>query len=412
MKKSGRATLISTALAAVVLAGCGEPPVKTPEAASTSLFLRTAQGVSVIEPGAGEPSYTGRNSVPSRDWSTVVKAQYTKQGTVVTSFDPSSGAEHWSHTVPGEDLRVKIVSDAGDVVAMGPQAERLYQFGRRNTSLTIVRGNSTEVQEIKLEGNYEPEAFSTDGQSLFVVKYLPARAPTKYQVRRLDLNTETVEGVYTPHEELQRAMGGTARIQAGSPDGDRLYTLYTLGRGANSYAFIHVLSLDKLWAHCIDLPSEFAQAAESATALTVSPDGNRLYVANAAAGILAEIDTEALTVERTTPMDFGKGRNTHASSDSDSKLFFASGNQVTSVDAKGLTKTDSWLLEARVTGLQESADLTELYVGLDEDVAVLDPETGTTVDTIDPPGVNRINQLGPEPPPLEEIVSKDLTCAC
>lgn len=411
MKKSACAALVSACL--IVLGACGVPPTNSQQAESSFLFLRTGRGVAVIEPGAQEPAFRSGSSVPSRDWSTAVKTRRTPEGTIVTSLDPSTGAEHWTKTVPDESLRVKIVSDSGDVVALGPDPERPYRLGRKQTFLTIVRANEVETESITLKGNYEPEAFSADGQSLFVIKYLPARAPTKYQVRRLDLQTGKVKGVYTPHEELQRAMGGTARIQAGSPDGTRLYTLYTLGQGANQYAFIHVLDLVKLWAHCIDLPSEFAKSAESATALTVSPDGERLYVANTAAKMLAEVDTESLTVERTTPMDFGSGgRKAHASSDSDSALYFATGRQVTTVDPEDLTSRDSWDMEERVTGLQESADAGQLYVGSAQQVAVLDPETGDTVETFDPEGIDYIDQLGPEPPPLEEVLPKSLTCAC
>lgn len=409
MRRNVPAALIGTAM--VLLVACGEPPVKEDAApAPSSLFLRADGGVSVFEPGSAGPTFEGR-SVPSRDWSTVVKKEKIGGDTIVTAVDPLTGVEHWSRAVNGA-WDIKIVSEDGNAVALGPVNERFYQLGRRTTTLTIVRGDEPGVQTLTLTGNLEPEAFSTDAQNVFVVSYLPARAPSKYQVRRLDLASEKVKGVYTPHEELQRAMGGTARIQAGSPDGKRLYTLYTVGRGKTAEAFIHVLDLDKLWAHCIDLPQGFAQDAEQSTALTVSPDGDRLYAANSSAQMVAEIDTEALTVSKSNSVDLGQGRWAHATSASSKRIYFANGSKVTSIDAAGLTELDSWELDERVTGLQESIDAAELYVGFKKEIDVIDPDTGEVVETIDPPGVDRIDQLGPEPPPIYEYIPKDLNCAC
>jgi hypothetical protein len=413
MRRSTSAAPIGTALIILVaLTACGQPPTGKEEAPEpSSLFLRTSRGVSVIEPGASTPSFDGRNSVPSRDWSTVVRSKFVDGETIVTAVDPSTGVEHWSRRIDGR-WDVKIVSEDGTVAALSPVREPFYQYGRRDTTLAIVRGDNSDIQTIALTGNYEPEAFSTDGRSVFVISYLPARRPSKYQVRRLDLNSEQVLGVYTPHEELQRAMGGTARIQAGSPDGKRLYTLYTVGRGNEAQAFIHVLDLDKLWAHCIDLPQGFGQDAEASTALSVSPDGGKLFVANSAAGMVAEVDTEALTVTNSNSVALGNGNWAHASSASDKRLYFANGRKVTSIDAAALSEVNTWEVDQRITGLQESADAAELYVGFTKDVDVLDPETGEVVETIDPPGVERIYQLGPEPPPIYEYIPKELACAC
>ena len=409
MRRSASATLILVTLA--VAGACGQPQAPAPEADAGFLFLRSSRGVSVIEPGADEPSFRGGRSIPSRDWSTVVRAQVGKEGTRVTSLNPKTGVEHWSQTIPNEKLSVKVVSDDGNMAVLTSQQQAHYAYGRTETEFTIVR-NGRDVQKITLPGNYEPEAFSTDGENLFVINYLPAKKPSKYQVRRLDLVIEEVMGVYTPHEELQRAMGGTARIQAGSPDGSRLYTLYTLGNGANSAAFIHVLDLDRLWAHCIDLPKEFARGADFASALTVSADNESLYVGNARADVLAEVDTESLEVERTATIDFGRGWDVHATSGSNERLFFGVGRTLTAINLSEFAKETSWELEGMIRGLQESTDATRLYVGSGKQVDVIDVASGQTLETIDPPGVGRIYQLGPAGPPLDNGFAEDFTCAC
>ena len=398
---------------AVLLGACGEPG--SLQTSTDFLFIQTAGNVAVVEPGASSPAFRG-GAIPSGNWSTVVRSVPDGSSTEIIAVDPSTGEERWDTTLPG-NLRAKVVSDDGGLVALGPARERHHRVGRRSTTLVIVDGQGSEPRTITLGGNYEPEAFSTDGQSLFVIKYSPARAPTSYQVRRLDLDTQRVEGVYTPDAHLQQAMGGTARIQAASPDGRRLYTLYTLaGDGGRRYAFIHVLSLDQLWAHCIDLPGEFATSPEAATALTVSPDGKRLYVANHAEAAVAEIDTTELEVVRTETINFGfGGGRAHAAHDAGSTLFLASGRRVALVDTSSLTEQRSWLMKEKIRGLQVAGDGKRLYVAFRDRVSILRAATGKGIETIDPPGVRRIDRFGPQMPSLDDTDparGDDIVCAC
>jgi hypothetical protein len=205
-------------------------------------------------------------------------------------------------------------------------------------------------------------------------------------------------------------MRGTARIQQTSPEGDRLYTLYTLGSGADRYAFIHVLSLDKLWAHCIDLPEGFGSSPESATALTVSPDGKRLYVADTAAGLIAEIDTEALSVLRTSRLDLGSGRTAQAAH-APGALLVSRGETLTSVDLSDLAVGRSWRMGERIKGLQIAEDGSRVYIGLNKGVAELELSSGRRLSHIEVAGIGRIQQLGPSPAPLGEIFTK-VVCGC
>ena len=390
----------------LLLAGCGHP--SSERAANDLLFLGTPRGVAVVKPGAAAPAFRG-DAVPSQDWSRMARAVVRGGVTRVVALDPASGTELWSRAVTGR-LQVELVSKGGDLVALSPVREPHYSYGRARTTLVVVGEAASGPQTVTLDGNFEPEAFSTDGKSLFVIEYLPARNPQSYRVRRLDLVTEEVVGVYTVDAELQRAMGGTARVQAASPDGKRLYTLYTL-RGDNDvrYAFIHVLSLDELWAHCIDLPAEFAASPERATALTVGAGGERLYVANTAMGIVAEIDTEELRVIETGGIDLVPGGDAHAALGSDGMLYFASGPRLVAVDAAELEQRGAWLLPQKIQGIQVARDPTRVYLGLRDRVAILDSVTAK-LRTIDPPGVKRIVRFGPVGRSLDE--PPEITCAC
>ncbi|MDQ4065519.1 MAG: hypothetical protein M3161_05675, partial [Actinomycetota bacterium] len=312
------------------------------------------------------------------------------------------------------NFRVKVVSHDGTLAALGPQSERPYDMGRNQTSLLVAGSRSSEPRGYGLQGNYEPEAFSKDGKSLFVIRYLPARNPTSYQVQRLDLLTGEVVGVYTPDEHLQQAMGGTARIQAASPDGLRLYTLYTLDMGNGyTHAFIHVLALDELWAHCIDLPQDFALAPEKSTSLAVTPDGSKVYVVNSTAQDVAVIDAETLQVTETAPIDVASGSKTYATAAGNDGLYVASASRVLALD-EDLEETRRWHFSESVRGLQIARDVRRLYVGLRQVVAVIDPALDGVLEQLDPPGVGNIRELGPVVQPLEYASPRleKFVCAC
>jgi hypothetical protein len=407
--------MVLLSIGSLVLPACGDP---NRAGVIDTLFFKTGRGVAVLDAGAAAPSFSGGNAVPSSDWSTVVRSVIRRGTTRVTALDPQSGFARWKREVRG-DLRVKIVSPDGSLVAMGPNAEPFYRDGRRQTSLVIEGSRLARPHGIVLPGNYEPEAFSTDGKSLFVIRYLPARAPDSYQVRRLDLTTEQVEDVYTPDAHLQEAMGGTARIQAASTDGKRLYTLYTLeNEDGSPRAFIHVLSLDELWAHCIDLPADFAAMPEKATAMTVSPDNKTIFVANSATDLIAEIDAGSLEVTRTAAVALGSSRKSYAVHDGISTLFLAGAQEVLALDTSaGFQTTGSWNLFAEITGLQVGADGQRIYAALRDRLVVIDPLRDDVVRELDPPGVRVIKEFGPTmpspivTPPPEDDLGK-FTCAC
>ena len=406
-----RRSVAATAVGLVIgLVGCGQP--EGPRALDT-VFLRTGGLLAAIKPGASAPSFRGGAAVPSPTWKTVVRSNQVRGTTRLTAVDPVSGAFRWQGEVPG-DFRVKVVSHDGSLAALGPMSERSYEQGRRQTSLLIAGSRSAKPRGYGLPGNYEPEAFSKDGKSLFVIRYIPARNPTSYQVQRLDLVTGEVVGVYTPDEHLQQAMGGTARIQAASPDGLRLYTLYTLDMGNGmTHAFIHVLALDELWAHCIDLPHDFALAPERSTSIAVTPDGSQVYVVNSTAQQVAVIDAESLQVTETAPISLVSGSKTYTATAGDGDLYVATSTRVLALD-RDLREVRRWQMTEAVKGLQIARDARRLYVGLRNRVAVVDPQLDGVLSLVDPPGIGNIRELGPVIRPLEYAnprLSK-LTCAC
>jgi YVTN family beta-propeller protein len=403
------------AVALSVLAGCARlSPRSAPEGAPEDvLFVRTSRGVTLVRDLPEGQAIRLSGAVPSTDWSAVVRAVPNGTGTRVAALETSSGAELWSQDVEGT-FEVKVASQNGRLVALGtPREGTGYPDGRSSTTLVLLGEDGSAPRTIRLEGNFEPEAFSTDGGSLFVIEYRPPLDPTSYRVRRLDLGTGEVVGVYTPDAHLQQSMKGTARVQAASPDGRRLYTLYShKAADGTRHAFIHVLSLDQLWAHCIDLPAGFGTAPEDAIALSLAPDGDRLYVADARADSVAEVDTRTLSVARSTHVDFGtSGAPAHAERGADGMLYLASGARLLAVDPATLVPGRSWDLEEEITGIQAAKDGSRLYVGLRDRIVILDTATGGRLGALSPEDMGKIGQLGQSTRLLDEE-RKVITCAC
>lgn len=408
-----RAVRVVLALVVVAVVACGEPPPAEP-AADDLLYLESSEGIAVLAAGAtaeAEPPAT--DGIPSTDWSSVVTADPSKLATRVEARDARTGEPQWQKDIDGPKLDLRVVSREAEMVALLPRGSH-YSQGRTGTGL-VVTGRDVEPRTIYLDGNFEPEAFSNDGRSLFVLEYLPARNPNSYQVRRLDLATEEVLGVYSVDAELQERMRGTARIQAMSPDGTYLYTLYTTGGGrfGPRRAFVHVLNLDELWAHCIDLPAEFGKLREAEIAITVTPDSKRLYVNDVGSGAMAEVDTQSLEILQTStepvvtseyePIAVHDGRHT---------LYVARGPFLSSVDTRTLEEVEHWTAVGRIKGVQVSSDAKKVYVALGTHVVTLAAATLDELGRADPPGVGRIRGMGPRMRSIRQPPLDKLTCAC
>ncbi|MGH2686977.1 MAG: YncE family protein, partial [Actinomycetota bacterium] len=320
----------------------------------------------------------------------------------------------------------RLADRTGSAVILGEArvaGETAYlPAGRATTTLVLVRDDGSQ-RRLVLDGNFEPESFTADSTGVFVISYLPPLAPTEYQVRRLDLVTGLVEDVYSVDKSLQEAMGGTARTQAWAPDGRRLYTLYTVPvahgeRAGSRQAFVHVLSQDELWAHCVDLPAPFGDAAEDAVALAVSPAGDRLFVADRLSGTLAVVDTERLEVVRTVQQgsspEPGPAFATTAASGPDgtgTTLWLGNGQEVSVVDGSSLGIDRSVRLSDPVVGMAPSADGRRLYVGTAKSIITLDSGTLAQVDELRAPPLQGITAVGVGAARLDSGAT-NLECAC
>jgi hypothetical protein len=345
------------------------------------LMLGHQGGLARLDTADGRVTRHPPGSITSPDGATVVEARHVTDSTGVEAVAVATGEELWSVTIDGT-FEPRVAAIDSEWVALGPPREPPnetgYPAGRASTTIVVAAADG-EVGRYELAGNIEPEAFSTDGSALFVIDYQPAPAPTQYQVRRLDLTTGELGEVFSVDAELQRSMRGTARTQVWDPDGDRLYTLYTLDDDDHgSHAFVHVLDLAEQWAHCVDLPAGFT--ADSSIA-SLAPPGRQLFVADVPSGTLAAIDTADLTVVETVELDLGRtaaDSGASAMASTADRVFVGNGSNLVVVDARKLELVAVFPRPEPVIGLRPASDDDELFVLERYRVEIIDVRDGET----------------------------------
>jgi DNA-binding beta-propeller fold protein YncE len=163
------------------------------------------------------------------------------------------------------------------------------------------------------------------------------------------------------------------------------------------HAFVHVLNLSQGWAFCLDLPVPFGLGPASAHALAVARDGRRLYVADAASGVVVDADTDKLQLARRADLGtepFADWSRSAAQAGPGGTLYLASGSEVVVVDPAGLRPEHRWPVDGVARGLGVSPDGRRVYAGLDGRVAVLDAHTGRPIATRAVPGLETILHVG------------------
>lgn len=387
---------------ALILASCaGEGRVESPQAPERVVLLGSTAGVVSLDPRTGSVLFDGVGVPALGDWSMVFRTTFSEGSTILEARHSATGEVGSSVSIPGE-LSVRVASQDGSRVAlMEPLptgASPWIPEARASTQIVVADSTtSREPMTFQLKGNFEPEAFSTDEEKLYLISYVPPTAPEAYRVTQLDLGTGEVSAV-SADKGVVETMSGTRLEQLAPPDGAFLFTLYTTQppayaevRAAHGrpVAFVHTLNLEEGWAHCIGLPSELWGGDPTDEAMAVSPDGRHLYVVDSARDFIADISVDLNTWGeiRTATVDFdpdGSGE-THAAVASDGTLFVGTGSEVVKVDTTTFERTDGWSAKDSVLALGFGGD--ELYVLEPGTIEVVDPSTDRRVRAISSPQV-------------------------
>ncbi len=416
--------LIIMVTAALAAAACTQSPAATdldrakdpvlPE----TLLLGTGSGPLAVQVPTGSVLFDRAGAVASPNGSLVFSATSRGPTTALETLDGATG-EVVSNTKILGDFRVSVASGSGHAVALTEPLPKGWDpatpLPRSRTAIVVADPSGSQApRTYDLRGNFEPEAFSTNDHRLFLIQHLPAETPAVYRVTVLDLTKGTVQPVFGPYKSPPERMPGTRLQQVYAPDGGKLFTLYTSTREGYAphtapvpsdaaVSFIHVLSLDEGWAHCVGLPRAMWDQPASAQALATSPDGGTLYIVDSVQGLVTVMNTETLEILGTHQVDLHRSgvRHTSAVLSADGGTLFVGAGGATStllaIDATTFAVDDRWIAAGDASGIGLSGDGQRLYVALEDRVEVFDPTTGGelgAVPLVSPGPVLEVSALG------------------
>ena len=153
-------------------------------------------------------------AVPAGGWSSLFQTMPDGTGTSLRTLDPTTGAVASSIALKGS-LSIRAVAGDGTMVALAkppPAGTDVWTpVPRRHTTIVVADpSGGNEPETYRLDGNLEPEAFSNDGEDLFVIQYLPPEKPSLYRVASLELEGDgDVYPVLGRFKTWARRMPGT-----------------------------------------------------------------------------------------------------------------------------------------------------------------------------------------------------------
>jgi DNA-binding beta-propeller fold protein YncE len=374
------------------------------------VLVSDGQGrISLIDLETGEPAYTVTDAVRAPASSTIVRASEESDTTAVEIVDPDSGEVVASTQVQG-NLEIRAVSPFGGVVALMPHrqvtADLYVPEPREETTITVAWSDGGEPRTYTLDGNFEPETFSTDETYLFLLEFFPAMRPDRYFVKQLDLVSGEVSDVETADLELgielNPEMRGHARAQVMSPDGKYLFSLYTIGAGedpvhapedpeTDRWAFIHTLNLDEKWSHCIFLPLPFGTGLESTMSVGIAADGKSLFVVDASTESVARVDARDLRVDAVEQIPGLRSSLALPVAVGPEIVYIGLGDSVLEMGRKTLIPNAAFFVNTPTTnlpivGLELAPDGRTLRVAHGSSISVIDMPTEEIIATLTTPG--------------------------
>jgi hypothetical protein len=283
--------------AAMVVAGCGRAGLgPAPQSGDYKLYTatstQTSQLVSVIDTRSHAVERSLPSGTPSPDWTHL----YSVEGTTLSDLDPKTGAaRHTMHLQGPFQLPPATISGLPGGLSQDGHWLVLQSFDANGTDtptathfLVIDTSYKTGAKRIDMNGNFQFDAVSNDGQRIYLIQYL---ASNSYFVRDVNVGSGVLDPtIIVDKTDGSSAMSGLRLSGVASHDGQWLYSVYIR---EHQGAFIHALNLQGNIAVCIDLPgSGYASSGDGLHwSLAMSADGSHLYAANGAMDLVADVDT-------------------------------------------------------------------------------------------------------------------------
>jgi len=378
----------------VLVTGCGGTQQILRQTRGDKLYeavsTHSSQVVSVIDSRSHTADRRLPMGVPTSDW----KHLYSVASTSLVDTDPQTGAT--LNTMPlGGAYKLPAATANGVPGGLAPNGMWLVveSIDSSQSHMLIVNTTTSTVRrKIDLDGYFQFDAISNDGDRLYLIQHLNGR---EYYVRLYDVvGGRLDENIVVDKSDGNQAMVGTRLSGIATPDGHMLFSMYVR---EHESPFIHALSLDGPFAFCLDLPgSGYADsAAELRWSLAITGDGSRIYAANPATGVVAVISTGANSVpsvlrtarfERAiSPNAKGSGANAAVVSRDGETLVVGGASGVTWIDTSSLQVRAHALTGWHVSSVGLSPNGQNLYaVGDDGRIAEISMTDATVTSRFDP----------------------------
>ncbi len=286
------------ALCVLLLAGCSwssAPHSGSVATSSNRLLVELAGGGYATVDLAAQKVIQLGGGVPAPDGRLLYTAHRSGESTEIDALSTSTG-DFVPRTALGRDyLPILPANGPGGISANGAflvLAPASPTPGMAEYAVLDVR-SATPPRFVSLRGRFEYDAISDDGNNLYLVEQLGGSA---YHVRLVDVQTNRLDPRLITDKGAPQLglapMYGTR--QASAAILDTVFSLYV----GMTHPFIHVLSTSATFAHCIDLPP-ISTPVQGGWSLALSPGGASLYAVNPAVGLIAKINVDKLSIERT-----------------------------------------------------------------------------------------------------------------
>lgn len=358
---------------------------------------------------------------PDRSTLYIVESSSAGKGikTHVRALDPKTGKQMRETTIDGAYI-LPTVSVDGMPGGLAPNGNWLVlrkapgqtadRSQRQFVVLDTAFAQPPRGVDLDIDGLYEFDGISNSGNGLYFAQYLSSPSlslAALYQVRYYDMGQKLLDPNPVVLKGEDEVMAGTHHTSVPAPNGIWRYSLYM----NNSHGpFIHALNLNDRYAVCIDLPTEGKDDADRQMfwSMAVSPNGQTLYAANGALGLVSEINisSEGLPEVRRTatlppapsasagPLDslaalfaapVAEAKPEHgggmggATLSPDGKMLFVIGERgLLAISTADLKEHRRYLPDMALSSVALSADGKRLYAtdAGQERIIMLDPATG------------------------------------